>query len=410
MVLNLLHVGQSRFKDKVSQAKIAAGILDRKIYNGPWEVQIDLTNACNIDCVECRCHSPLLEELAMSKETKKKKILHDVVLRLIDDLHAMGTRYIYFTGGGDPFMHPKAIEIIEYVKSKGMICDMSTNFSLVTKNIAQRLVKSGMNHMNLSLWAGSPESYDATHPNKKPKDFIHFVDMVKYISDFKKKKRKKTPIIHLYQVISKRNYWDFDNMIEVAFYTGADGIDFTPTDVVPGKTDSLMLSREQANWLSDKVKKSDELILRLEKKYNRKIDFRGKDHFIRRLENIGVEHGEYDSNIIGSMPCYAGWSFLRILADGNVNSCLKSVRIPIGNIYKNSIKEIWENKKQQEFRKHTIDYDNKNPYFENIGNEHQTGNGCYLCCDNLGMNQAIHGEMKRLNGHKKRLVKLAKYF
>ena len=30
MVLNLLHVGQSRFKDKVSQAKIAAGILDRK--------------------------------------------------------------------------------------------------------------------------------------------------------------------------------------------------------------------------------------------------------------------------------------------------------------------------------------------------------------------------------------------
>ena len=111
MVLNLLHIGKTRFKDKLAQAKIAAGILDKKIYSGPWEVQIDLTNTCNNDCVGCWCHSPLLEELAMPIEQKKKKLPYNLVLRLIDDLEKMGTRYIYFTGGGDPWAHPKTIDL-----------------------------------------------------------------------------------------------------------------------------------------------------------------------------------------------------------------------------------------------------------------------------------------------------------
>jgi len=408
MVLNLLHVGKTKYKDKLSQAKIAVGILDKKVYNGPWEVQIDLTNACNNDCIGCWCHSPLLEELAMTPEQKKKKLPYPLVKKLITDLEKMGSRYIYFTGGGDPWAHPKTIELIEYVKEKGLICDMSTNFSLVTKDKAERFVKAGLDHMNISLWAGSPESYDATHPNKTGKDFLKLVEMLKYVHKLKIKYRTKKPIIHIYNVINTKNYWDFNNMLKTGYETKVNGVDFTPTDVVPGKTDSLMLSRKQADWLIKQVKKSDELMKKYEKKYNHKLEFRGRKHFLRRLTNLGVEKGEYDSNIIGKMPCYAGWTFLRILADGNVNSCLKSVRIPIGNIYINSIEKIWMNGKQSEFRKHTIDYDAKNPYFKNIGNEHQKGNGCFLCCDNLGINMAVHGEMTRLNFIKKNLIKFSK--
>ena len=409
MVLNLLHVGRARFIDKMSQAKIAAGILDKKVYNGPWEVQIDLTNTCNNDCVGCWCHSPLLGDLAMTVEEKKKKLPYKLVLKLIDELVAMGSRYIYFTGGGDPWAHPKTIEILEYVKKKGLIQDMSTNFSLVTKEKAERLVKAGCDHMNISMWAGSEKSYSDTHPNKTGKDFLKLVKMLKYVADLKKKYNKKKPIIHIYNVISTKNYYDFDNMLKTAYETQVNGIDFTPTDVVPGRTDSLMLSRKQADWLIDKVKNCESTMKKFEKEYNHKIEFRGKDHFIRRLSNIHQDKGEYDSNIIGQIPCYAGWTFIRILADGNVNSCLKSVRIPVGNIYKNTIKEIWHNKKQKEFRRHTLNYKLDNPYFQNIGNEHQTGNGCLLCCDNLGINMAVHGELRKLDPIRKTVLKMAKY-
>lgn len=409
MVLNLLHIGKSKFKDKLSQARIAAGILDKKLYNGPWEVQIDLTNTCNNDCVGCWCHSPLLKEKAMSKEQKKKKLPLKLVLKLIDNLESMGTRYIYFTGGGDPWAHPNTVEIIEYVKKKGLICDMSTNFSLVTKDKVDRIIRAGMDHMNISLWAGSEKSYDETHPNKTGKDFTKLIEMLKYVARVKKQLNKNKPIIHIYNVISTKNYWDFENMLKTAYIGKVDGIDFTPTDVVPGKTDSLMLSRKQADELIKNVINAPKLMEKFEKIYNHKVEYRGKDGFIRRLSNIHQGQGEYDSNIIGKMPCYAGWTFLRILADGNVNSCLKSVRIPIGNVYEESIKTIWKNKKQNEFRKHTINYKINNPYFNNIGNEHQKGNGCLLCCDNLGINMAVHGEMSRLNTLKKLVIKSTKF-
>jgi len=151
--------------------------------------------------------------------------------------------------------HPNTIEIIEHVKRKGLICDMSNNFSLVTKERAERLVKAGMDHMNVSMWAGSEASYLATHPNQGPKDWARVTEMLSYLASIKKREGKRKPVVHLYHVISTRNYWDFDNMIELSYKVGADGTDFTPTDIVPGKTDSLMLSREQADWLIKKVER-----------------------------------------------------------------------------------------------------------------------------------------------------------
>jgi MoaA/NifB/PqqE/SkfB family radical SAM enzyme len=393
-------------KNLRQKAKIAQGIYDRKIYAGPWEVQIDITNMCNNDCVGCWCHSPLLGDMAMDADTKKKKLPFDLVKKIMKELKEMGTRYIYFTGGGDPFMHPKAIEIIEYTKKQGFMTDMSTNFSLVTKEKAERLVLAGMNHMNISLWAGSEKSYADTHPNKTGEDFTKLIEMLKYMHFLKKKHKKVRPIIHIYNVISTRNYYDFENMMETAYIAKVDGIDFTPTDIVPGRTDSLMMNREQADWLAERVLNVRSLMEKLEKKYNHKIELRSQDHFLRRIQNIGIETGVYDTTIIGKQPCYAGWTFLRILANGNVNSCLKSVRIPIGNIYEDSIKKIWMNKKQQEFRKHTIDYDVNDKYFQNMGNEHQTGNGCLMLCDNLGLNIAVHKKITGFSAPEKQMIKL----
>ncbi len=399
----------NKIKDKVQAAKIAAGIFDKVAYTGPWTVQIDITNNCNNDCVGCWCHSPMLKELAMTKDMKAKFLTYDVAIKLIDDLDDLGVRDIYFTGGGEPFMHPKAVDIMEYVKKLGMRCDMSNNFTMVTKEKAQRLVLAGVDNMNCSIWAGSKEAYARTHPNKTEEAFVDLEKKFLDIYEIKKKYRKNKPTLNIYNVVSTKNYDDFDNMIEFAFRAKADGIDFTPTDIVPGKTDSLMLNKKQREWLIDKVKNIWPKFYSWEKKYKHKIVFRNYMQFLRRLESNETEKGVYDKSIIGKIPCYAGFTFLRVLATGDVNSCLKSVRIPIGNIYEKSIKEIWYNEKEKEFRKHTIDYDVNNPFFNNIGNMYQKGNGCLLCCDNLGLNLAVHGKLEKFNPVTKKLAAVAKY-
>jgi MoaA/NifB/PqqE/SkfB family radical SAM enzyme len=213
------------------------------------------------------------------------------------------------------------------------------------------------------------------------------------------KKRYKTnrPKITLYNVISSLNFDGFEKMVEFAFKSRADAINFTPTDIVPGLTDSLMLNETQRVWLVKKAENIWNKVHVWEKKHNHKIEFQEYENFLRRIRSNETETGIYDRSIIGKIPCYAGFTFLRILATGEVNSCLKSGRIPIGNIKYQSIKEIWISKKQQEFRKHTLNYDLNDSFFRNIGNTTQKGNGCLCCCDNLGWNVLFHREINKFS-------------
>jgi molybdenum cofactor biosynthesis enzyme MoaA len=91
---------------------VAAGILNNRVYAGPWDVQIDLTNQCNNDCIACWCNSPLLGNKSMPWQIQKKALSYETVIRLIKELTRMGTRNIYFTGGGEPFMHPRILDFM----------------------------------------------------------------------------------------------------------------------------------------------------------------------------------------------------------------------------------------------------------------------------------------------------------
>jgi MoaA/NifB/PqqE/SkfB family radical SAM enzyme len=169
-----------KLKDNIQAAKMALGIVRKRPFTGPWTVQIDINNSCNNNCIGCWCHSPLLGELAMDAETKKKFLPFDLLKRLIDNLDSLGVRDIYFTGGGEPFLHPNAVEIMEYVKKKNIRCDMSTNFTLIDEKKAEQLVKAGIDNMNCSVWAGSSEAYQKTHPNKTASTFDKIEYMLKY--------------------------------------------------------------------------------------------------------------------------------------------------------------------------------------------------------------------------------------
>ena len=393
----------------IQQAKIAAGILDRKVYTGPWHVQIDLTNQCNNNCIACWCNSPLLEDKAMDEETKNKSLAYDIVLKLISQIDELGVREIYFTGGGEPFMHPRILDIMRYIKKKGIFLDMSTNFTLVTENIAEQLVEMSVNHMTLSLWAATPATYVKQHTSKNENTFLQMEKMIDYIVKLKEEKQTNIPALGMYNVINIYNYFEVDKMLEFAFKHKMNDISFVPVDTVPNKTAILKLNANQRKILAEKIKAIPEQMLQLEKKYHHSITISHLDDFLRRIENEDAEDANYDTDILNSMSsCYAGWAFARVLATGDVNSCLKSFKIPVGNIYEQSFKEIWYGNKQQEFRKHTIDYDINDSYLKNMGNDRATeGQGCYKCCDNLGLNMSVHNRILNLNFGKKLLIKHA---
>ena len=357
------------------------GVLDGVYaYKGPGFAQIDLTNNCNNDCIGCWCNSPLLEDKKISSEVKKQTIPYRRVIKLIDELYKMGTTHIYYAGGGEPFMHPEIMEILRHTKKRGLTCYVNTNFTLIDDKKVKELIALKVDHLTVSIWAGTPEVYAATHPNKNQETFFKIKEMLDRLN----RDKFLHPIIKIYNVIFNLNYHDIEAMLDLAIATHSESIEFTVIDTIPGKTDKLLLDNTQARVLLQNCQ-------RIKEKYeasaaNIKLKLLGFDQFIRRISNSNCTSAQYDSDIIGKIPCYAGWAFVRILADGNVNSCLKSHRFPVGNILNQDFRKIWNGALQRYFRNKTKIFDKNDPIFSLIGNDPDSRMGCYKSCDNIGHN------------------------
>jgi hypothetical protein len=129
--------------------------------------------------------------------------------------------------------------------------------------------------------------------------------------------------------------------------------------------------------------------------------------FERRLGNADSSHGAHDSDFIHSLPCTIGWTFSRILPDGNVNACLKAHRIPVGNIFTSSFRDIWNSEAQRSFRRHTNVLAKRDPFFRQIGNDPTVECGCVKSCDDIGRNQHTAEALAALSPLKRRVLELA---
>jgi len=388
-----------RFKRIFSNYLDAMGVLDGfYAYKGPSFAQIDLTNDCNNDCIGCWCNSPLLEEKKIHPEVKKQTLPFKRVIRLIDELYKMGAEYIYFAGGGEPCMHPQIMDILKHTKKRGLVCYVNTNFTLIDEAAVKKLADLNVDHLTVSVWAGTPGVYAATHPNKNEDTFLRIKKMLTLLN----KTKRKSPVIKVYNVIFNMNYHDIEAMMDFALETNSETVEFTVIDTIPGKTDRLLLDDKEAAQLLEKCKILKETYRNNGLKGSVRI--LGLEQFMRRISNTNAMSAEYDAGFIGFVPCYAGWGFVRILADGNVNSCLKSHRFPVGNVLNQDFKDIWNGPLQRLFREKTIKLEKDSSFFSLIGNDPDSKMGCYKSCDNIGHNMDMHGKISSLNQFEKNLL------
>lgn len=103
-----------------------------------WEV----TKYCNYKCKHC-CAS------AASIDTSEELKLNDFY-KILDDLKKFGVEEIYFSGG-EPFSRKDMLKILEKACNNGILCNISTNASLITEEIAKKLKELNINKVHISL-------------------------------------------------------------------------------------------------------------------------------------------------------------------------------------------------------------------------------------------------------------------
>ena len=133
----------------------------------------------------CWLHAPDLQEQNKKRVAKQATLPWELYASLTDELTSLRTTELYFAGGGEPLVHPQAWEALERSVQKGFTTSLHTNFSLVSDEDIPRILELGIHHLTVSLWAGSPETYRATHPGSSEGDFEQITGRLRSLNERK---------------------------------------------------------------------------------------------------------------------------------------------------------------------------------------------------------------------------------
>jgi len=97
---------------------------------------------CNLRCIHCYSQS--------NDQVYPDELTTEEGFALIDDLAQFGSPVLLFSGG-EPLMRPDLFELIAHARSKGMRAVLSTNGTLITREIAQKLKDFDLSYVGISL-------------------------------------------------------------------------------------------------------------------------------------------------------------------------------------------------------------------------------------------------------------------
>lgn len=299
-----------------------------KIKNGsrpfPLTIELDLTNHCNHRCSFCVWG----EHISVDKSSLEK----ETIKNCLQDMKDLGTKAITFTGGGEPMIHKNFFEILPFSKSLGFDCGLITNGSAITERNCGLLLKN-LNWIRLSMSGGDKESYLAV----QGKD--HFELVCKNLEMLcKEKKAKKSNLkIGIRMLITKENLHTLIKLTKIIYQL--DGVDYMQIAPDHDNEDGGKF------WHGESVKTEITKAEILLKEKNIKFVTSG-------FEILNTSKQNKDKILDKPTKCYAHFYQVAIMADGNVAFC-KNARFDekysVGNINKNTIKEIWNSEKNKKF-------------------------------------------------------------
>lgn len=153
----------------------------------PMMCVISFVYVCNALCPNC----PYTNSEIRS-DYKDRPLMNEDTFRIIADQCGQYGAWIRISGGGEPMLHPKALELVEYAKKAGAKIGLITNGSRFTEENSIRLLEAGTDMIEFSVDAADPETYDRV---RKGLVWDTLVKNVKRMVELRNKLKSPTKII-----------------------------------------------------------------------------------------------------------------------------------------------------------------------------------------------------------------------
>ena len=158
----------------------------------PKIVHIEVTNICNAGCVMC-------PQSAMSR--KSGSMEDSLYKKIIDQCRPLDAVWAFMMG--EPLMDKNLPERIAYAKNTGIKkVGIFTNGSLLTSDLALKLLASEIDHITISFDALTEQTFKEIRPGLR----FHDVTMnIENLVKLRRKRKQKTPFIAIEFVKMERN-------------------------------------------------------------------------------------------------------------------------------------------------------------------------------------------------------------
>lgn len=273
--------------------------------------------------------------------------------RIIEQLYRNNVREMELFGG-DVFLRKDLLmPLIRFMKDKGMIIHLPTNGNLLTWEIAEELVKGGVDYIYLSVDAVGEEQ-----------DNIRGVsgtfDRVARAARFLVKARdtKEKPRLVCNTTVSKLNIDSLEKIPEFALNAGFDENHFeyvgefndehvkqsvidgiTPTPYYMQQGDSVLLTDKDAIRLKD-------ILWRIRKRYAH------TDLGILTVNIDSLSVKDIFQGTINNKRCYVLRTEVTVDPYGNVIPCMSFNNYFLGNLIESDFEDIWNGPKHRRFIEH----------------------------------------------------------
>ncbi len=300
---------------------------------GPDWVSVGLVDDCNYRCMWCRSHSYLLPE-RMPSTMLPRRLFEE----LIDDLRCLGTRLVEISGTGEPLLHPEARAMIRSVKQRGLDLLLITNGSQLTEEICEELVELGVDTLNVSLNATSPEMHEQVHGAPRG-DYHRIVQTLHELCRAKACRPDGKPYLSVSFVVEKEHYREIPRLTQQVIEMGADHLYFAPLGMNP-TSDPFVMTADQDEEARELVREADRALCALGRQTDawHYLDRPVETYWTRELLRSGL-------------PCYIGQMYGRVRATGDVYPCVAATDRVFGNLSTSRYRDIWHSEAYRAFRR-----------------------------------------------------------
>ena len=140
------------------------GFYDRLKAEFPSQILVDAAEVCNLACTHCP-HP----EFKKSEHYGGRYVDPELNAKMVDEVrrHGQGcTQYIRYASNGEPLTHPDIYDMIDYAaKQSGVLVTLTTNGTFMTEKRSGCLLASGVDVVDVSIDAHTPETYARVRVN-----------------------------------------------------------------------------------------------------------------------------------------------------------------------------------------------------------------------------------------------------